>query len=319
MSHLLRHWLEPFYKHIPFASCLLWQSRFLTGPGARRLAITLLQQFAQEMTFTRDGFRWTIPVQDRSIGHNLFIVENWERHTLTQLVRWAERYGHLPRGSVILEIGANLGNTTLPLTTLTHCRVIAIEPVPRTLAFLKQNVTQNNLRERVTLVERAVSDHAGEIEMIVPLTALGGAEVGARGQARPEVIFQNACESARVKTTRLDALLSELALAPREVAFVWCDAQGCEGAVIRTGEPLWRAGVPLWAEIAPLLVSRQENVADFISLVKRNFATYLPRTLLEAQGAGAASLPIDTFDEFVARLTGEAQMDVLLVPPQSAA
>ena len=319
MSHSSRHWLEPFYKHIPLASFLLWQSRFLTRLGARRVAISLMQEFAQELSFARDGLRWTVPLQDQSITHNFFIFENWERRTLTQVIQWAAQRGHLQRGKVILEVGANWGITTLPLTTLTQCDIIAIEPVPRTLAFLKQNVTQNNLRERVTIVERAVSEHAGEIEMIVPLAALGGAEVGARAQARPEAIFQDSCESVRVKTTRLDALLSELALAPRDVAFVWCDAQGSEGAVIRTGESFWRAGVPLWAEIAPLLVSRQENLQNFISTVKRHFETYLPRTMLEAKGVDAAPLPIDTFDEFVARLTGEAQMDVLLVPPQAAA
>jgi FkbM family methyltransferase len=309
--------LAPLYKHIPFARFLFWQSRFLTEEGARRLATLVMQEFADELTFTRDGLHWTIPLQDESIGKNLFILADFDRSTVVRLVQWADKFGHLQRGNVILELGANLGSTTLPLAQLAQCHITAVEPVPRNLAFLKQNVAQNDLTARVTIIECAVSDHNGETEMIVPLIGRGGAEIGSRNVERPEAIFHAPCETVLVKTTRLDTLLAELQLVPERVAFVWCDVQGSEGAVIRTGEPLWRAGVPLWAEIAPLLLARQGNVEQFIGNVTQHFCSYVTRTMLETGGLDAASLSIETFRELVARLTGTAQMDVLFLPRQT--
>ncbi len=309
--------LAPFYKRIPFARCLLWQSRFLTEEGARWLATKVMTDFADELTFTRDGLHWTIPLQDESIGQDLFICADFDRSTAARLVQWADKFGHLQRGNVILEFGANLGSTTLPLAQLTQCHIAAVEPVPRNLAFLKQNVAQNGLTARVTIIECAVSDHNGEAEMIVPLSARGGAEIGSRNAERPKAIFHPPCETVPVKTKRVDTLLAELQIAPERVAFVWCDVQGSEGAVVRTGEALWRAGVPLWAEVEPMLLARQGNVEQFIWNVTQHFCSYVTRTMLETDGLDAAPLPIETFCELVARLTGEAHMDVLFLPRQT--
>ncbi|MGA2936781.1 MAG: FkbM family methyltransferase [Syntrophobacteraceae bacterium] len=309
--------LAPLYKRIPFARCLLWQSRFLTEDGARWLAMQVMQEFADALTFTRDGLHWTIPLQDVSVGQNLFMFADFDRSAVARLVQWADKFGHLQRGNVILELGANLGSTTLPLAQLTQCHIAAVEPVPRNLAFLKQNVAQNDLSARVTIVECAASDHNGETEMIVPLIGRGGAEIASRNVERPEAIFHAPCETVPVKTKRLDTLLAELQLAPERVAFVWCDVQGSEGAVIRTGGPLWRAGVPLWAEIAPLLLARQGNVEQFIGNVTQHFCSYVTRTMLETDGFDATPLSVETFRELVARLTGEAQTDVLFLPRQT--
>lgn len=84
--------------------------------------------------------------------------------------------------------------------------------------------------------------------MIVPLFALGGSEIIRNEVKRPERIFQNTCETVTVQATRLDTLIDSLQLSPEQFAFVWCDVQGSEGAVIRTGLPLWHAAVPLWAK-----------------------------------------------------------------------
>ncbi len=310
--------LAPLYKRIPFARCLFWQSRFLTEAGARWLAAKVMQEFVDELTFTHDGLHWTIPLQDESIGQSLFIFADFDRSTVARLVQWADKFGHLQRGNVILEVGANLGSTTLRFAQLTQCHIAAVEPVPRNLAFLKRNVAQNDFTARVTIVECAVSDHNGEAEMIVPLISRGSAEIASSDVERPEAIFHAPCETVPVKTTRVDTLLAELQLAPERVAFVWCDAQGSEGAVVRTAEPLWRAGVPLWAEIEPLLLARQGNVEQFIWNVTQHFCSYVTRTMLETDGLDAAPLSIETFRELVARLTtGTECTDVLFLPRQT--
>ncbi len=278
-----------------------------------------MQPFADQVTFRRHELFWTISLRDISVASELWFFPQREEYTLERVVEWAAAHGRFERGQTILELGANFGSTTLRLTQLTACHILAVEPVPRTLALLKQNVAQNQLTTRVTMVERAVSETDGQLEMLVPLNAYGGAEIFVGGVTRPEAIFQGACETVTVQTVRVDTLLRELDVDPTTIAFVWCDAQGSEGAVIATGEMLWRAGVPLWAEIAPLLLTRQRALERLLDDVTRYFETYIPRPQLDAQGIGALPRSINSFSEFVAQLQGEAQMDVLLIPPSSNA
>lgn len=310
----MNYWLQPLSARFSLARAIEWQARYLTEYGARRLALFFMKEFADQVTFHRAGLRWTISLEDNSVPSELWFTPQVEERTLARLIEWATARGHLARAQTILEIGANIGSTTLRFTQMTSCHIIAVEPVPRTLALLKQNLAQNHMRERVTLIERAVSETDGQAEMLVPLSAYGGAEIFVPNVTRPEAIFKNACETIVIQTTRVDTLLRELKVNPAAIAFVWCDVQGSEGAVIATGELLWRAGVPLWAEIAPRLLERQRGLEPFFADVTRYFDAYLTRTELVAQGLAATPRPISTFAEFVAQLHGETFMDVLFIP-----
>ena len=104
-------------------------------------------------------------------------------------------------------------------------------------------------------------------------------------------------------------------LRAEEVAYVWCDVQGSEGAVIRTGVPLWSAGVPLYAEIAPGLIRRQERLEDFLATVRSHFTAFVEASQLVTQGPEAPLRPMSAFASLVTQLEAEGRdTDVLLVP-----
>lgn len=316
MSHPSHKWLAPFYKHISLASFLAWQARFLTPVGARRLGLIVLQEYVDELTFESNNLHWTIPLQDaNSIGGNLFVFGEYERAIVEHVMQWMDTFGYLNGDKIIFDLGANLGHTTLPLAQLTACRIVSVEPVPRNLDLLKRNLAQNRMTEQVTLVEAAITEQNGGTEIIVPLTARGGAEVVVPNVTRHEDIFRGPCETVRVRTTRLDQLLSELAVVPERVAFVWCDVQGSEGAVVRTGAPLWRAGVPLWMELAPELLRRQGTLEQFFSDAQTYFENFFTRLALLEKGARVPLEPIGKLRALADELERAAQqMDVLLVP-----
>ena len=66
-------------------------------------------------------------------------------------------------GSVVFDIGANVGFYTLLASSLVgpRGRVVAFEPVPRNLRFLKQHLRMNRVRNTL-VVEAAVSNLSGE-------------------------------------------------------------------------------------------------------------------------------------------------------------
>lgn len=296
------------------ARFLYWQARFLTEAGALKLSYQLAGQAAEQITFVREGVRWTVNLRDQNIGLLLFMGDLADSLNVGYLLAWAQVHGRLPQCDTILDIGANIGTTTIPFLLKSACRVVSVEPVPANLALLKQNLAQNNLLDRVTIIERAITDRAETVKMVVTPVAFGGSEIDRGATHRPEAIFQQPTETISVTTTRLDDLIGSLAIAPARVAFVWCDVQGSEGAVVRTGAPLWAAGVPLWAEIAPPLLERQGSLAQFLRDVTRQFQSFI--TLRELTDAGPHASPhsMQDFPALVGTLTGEKQTDVLFLP-----
>jgi FkbM family methyltransferase len=63
-------------------------------------------------------------------------------------------------GGLVVDVGAHLGLLTL-VAARAGAEVIAFEPNPRTLPFLRDNLMRNGLADRVTVVERAVAAEPG--------------------------------------------------------------------------------------------------------------------------------------------------------------
>lgn len=309
-------WRKSLYKHVSLGRFLYWQSRFLTEEGRRSLTAKLMAREVERVTFVRNGIHWTTYARDVSVGMHLFYHDGFDRTIVEYVLAWLKSHNVRTQANTILEVGANLGSTTIPLALNSACRIVSIEPVPRNLLLLRQNLTQNGFADRVHIVERAITDTAGTVEMLIPLYALGGSEIMQEVAERPEHIFRHPTETIRVQTTRLDTLLYDLNLSPQHVALVWCDVQGSEGAVVRTGAPLWENGVPLWAEIAPQLLSRQGDLEKFVGEMTHRFASFLTRPELNLHELQTKPRSIDEFPALVARL-GNTQMDVLFLPPAS--
>lgn len=68
-------------------------------------------------------------------------------------------------GMRVLDVGAHTGYFSLLASCFEGVRVMAVEPVPRVLRYLRTNLALNRAAaEAVTLIEAAVSDHSGEVE-----------------------------------------------------------------------------------------------------------------------------------------------------------
>lgn len=129
------------------------------------------------------------------------------------------------RGREVLEVGANIGTTTVPLVTLLGAaHVHACEPIPRNLTLLERNVSRNGLAARVTIHRAAVSARAGTLTLSLPDRFWGSSRVAAQGY----------CASA----TTIDALLAGGTIDAERLALVWIDVEGHEAAVLAGGRSL---------------------------------------------------------------------------------
>ena len=205
----------------------------------RRLALALLRRSRTELTFQRNGFKWTGPTAC-SITSALFLYGHYQDAYLEPITKWLRANTDFSR-PVVVNIGANLGDVALPLSR-TGKRVIAIAPNPETFARLQHNVKQNGLAERIQCCEVAISDEPGSAELVLAGDP-GHCELRGNGDR----IGFNGVDVVRgvvsVTTMRLDTMMESLGISSAEVGLVWSDTQGHESQVISSAPDLWKNGI----------------------------------------------------------------------------
>ena len=123
-------------------------------------------------------------------------------------------------GDVVADLGANVGYFSL---LAAHCGadVVAVEALALTASKLSANVARN--KSRVRIVNAAVSDHRGTIQMF----AAPAGNIG-MSTSREDSGYPSAGEVQAL--TLLDILTPE---ERRRLAFVKCDIEGAEVPVVR--------------------------------------------------------------------------------------
>jgi FkbM family methyltransferase len=134
--------------------------------------------------------------------------------------------GFVPPGGVAIDIGANLGEWTLPLARAVGPagRMLAIEPAPRAAAALDKTLAANALTQ-VELVRCALGDRNGAAEFAVPLVTSARSDTGTAhlgGAAGHDVVT--------VALRRLDTLAAERGL--DRIDLVKIDVEGHERPVL---------------------------------------------------------------------------------------
>lgn len=81
----------------------------------------------------------------------------------------------IPEGSVLWDVGANVGLYSVYAAKKRNCLVYSFEPSVFNLELLARNLFINGLTERVCIVPLALSDHLGSSLMRMTTTEWGGA------------------------------------------------------------------------------------------------------------------------------------------------
>jgi FkbM family methyltransferase len=154
-----------------------------------------------------------------------------EQHAadLSVLAALVER--QVSRDATALDVGANIGLSAILLARLTG-RVLAYEPSPSNLAFLRSNIELNNI-SNIEVVAAAVSDQAGVLRFHVAQFGAGSHIVAAGHVA-----------GATMQTIDVPAIALDSQTLP-QIAFLKLDAEGHEPDVIAGARLLLERDRPL--------------------------------------------------------------------------
>jgi FkbM family methyltransferase len=162
-------------------------------------------------------YKFHVGTDDVGFGANVLLDGYWES--------WLTRFiaGIVPRGSTVVDVGANCGYYSMLLADLVgpEGRLYAVEPNPRIARLLRRSIELNGFAARTTICEVALgAQDGGTASLFVPEGEPKNAALGVDG-GRPG-------DRHDVAVRTLDALLAE----EGRIAFVKIDAEGGEEEIL---------------------------------------------------------------------------------------
>ena len=161
-------------------------------------------------------------------------------------------------GSVVLDVGANLGYFTLRAGRSVGGggQVHAFECDPRVVRRLTDHAELNNLPQ-IRVVEAAVTDrHNSTVSLNLPSQL---------GWATTEGNLARGSEQVEVETVTLDGYVAATAIRPSEISFVKIDVEGAELSALRGfQETLSQMSAPVLVEIFTDAVQRTGHTFEEI-------------------------------------------------------
>jgi FkbM family methyltransferase len=146
---------------------------------------------------------------------------------------------HVDPGRDAVDVGANVGLFTMKMLAAGARRVLAVEPMPRTLQFLKQNILDNGRTLQVILHPGAAGEERGETEIhYIP----GKEEYSSLYPLSHPAIKGMETRSLTVQAETLDSLIAASNLDP---AIVKIDTEGSEHRVLSGARNMMNSSRPI--------------------------------------------------------------------------
>lgn len=277
----------------------------LADPEVRSAFLALAAHFTPTVEAPTPGGRYLIDTADRVVGQAVLAYGRaFDVEGLEVVLELLASRGLAAMGEgVFVDVGANLGTTTIEVL-LRHpgARAVAVEPAPRNLELLRQNLLLNGLTDRVVVVEAALSDTDGEVEL-----ALSGDN---HGDHRVGLVDGEERATHRVPAMRLDALVDDGTIDPSAVSAVWVDAQGHEAQILAGATRLRHR--PMVIEFWPHGLRRAGGLIAMHRLLSSGAWSEIVD--LGREGAGPHVVAPSQIGSLAARYGDQTFTELLLIP-----
>jgi FkbM family methyltransferase len=212
------------------------------------------------------GLTWWMPAQ---AGESEGIAQRLAGRRVLPLREILETR-ELAVGRVMIDIGANVGTTSIPRVLLgDFACVYAIEPDPANYACLVRNIVGNGMRGLVLPDRVAIGDSTGE--MTLRSLKSGTHHLVMRASDVSEH------ERVAVPCLTLDAWIDRMGIDLSEVAFIKSDTQGWDARVLAgAARVLARKHIAWQIEFSPAMLERSGRSMDEVySLLEQHFTHFI--------------------------------------------
>lgn len=254
--------------------------------------------------------------RDRGVGKALYLERGYELASIRAALGWLRGHGLLAPGGTVVDVGANIGVTVIPLLAEGGFeRALAVEPEPGNAELLVRNLARNGLSDRVTVAQCALSDTEGQATLELSGGNWGDHRV--RSSAGTETAGESFGESRRktvpVRVRTLDALIEATPAIPAaSIRLVWADIQGHEGRLLAGARQRLPRAVPMVSEFWPYGLKRAgTRPEDFMALASERFEAFV------ALPTGTEARPLAELASWFDMLSQPRQMGQVLLLPRA--
>jgi len=171
----------------------------------------------------------------------------------------------IKKGTIVLDIGANIGYYTLILAKLVgkKGKVFAFEPEPENFQLLKKNIEINGY-QNVICENIAISNQNGEIDLYFSERSIGQHKI-----YQSSMVSEN---SIRVKSITLDQYFGDLDMKDK-ISFIKIDTEGAEYCVINGMKSLLGSNkkLKIMLEFDPIQIKdARTQPKDLLNLLREN-------------------------------------------------
>jgi FkbM family methyltransferase len=164
-----------------------------------------------------------------------------------------------------VDVGANIGLTSIPIALASKVQCIAFEPEPNNFGFLRRNVLANNVEGRIALHNCALFSEEADLDFELSTWNLGDHRIrkGDAALQRGNEFGENKRQTIRVKAFKLDDVLDGAEL--RKPIACKIDTQGAEVQVLKGARNFIRMADFLILEYWPYGLARLgDSVESFL-------------------------------------------------------
>lgn len=276
----------------------------------------LARRFTPSISVAHSGMRFYLNTADRSISRRAFVDRKYELGQMTYAIDLARRVmgsEGLLDGKVFVDIGANIGTSTIPAVALFGAaRAVSFEPSAGNYQFLRANIAANDMEGRVAAHHLGLSDRAG-----TSLLELSSTNAGDHRVRLAESVDEGGYGEAKRKTetitlSRFDDQVREQVIVLGDVGLVWIDTQGHEGQVLAGATLLTDTDIPIISEYWPYGLRRADGLDLFHEIVANNYRRVIDIRASEAAGS-VVEIAASQIADLADRYPNETYTDVLLL------
>jgi FkbM family methyltransferase len=282
----------------------------------RAVFFDVAARFTPAVAVDASGLRYWVSTSDRFVGRETFLTGGFDDDAMARimaaLAQHAAPFGL--EGRTILDIGANIGTTTVPLLRRFGARrAICVEPEPSNLRLLAMNCLDNGVLDRVSIHALALSDRDGEVTLALSPTNSGDHRVLVAGEQAGGALDEAQRTTVTVPALRLDALVRRGDVDLAALGLAWIDAQGHEGQILAGARSLLGGPAPIVTELWPYGLRRHGGLERMCELLAEHYEAVVEMGAPERPMAPAV-VPTSELGALVARYDGVSFTDLLLVP-----
>jgi FkbM family methyltransferase len=254
-----------------------------------------------------DGSSTYVHASDEVITPLLMVRGHFQRDDFHRSRAIAERLAPRPGATTFLDVGANVGTTTLyAARTGAFSRIVCVEPSPDNLEVLRLNVQSNGLDGMVTVAASACGAEPGEVQLMLSSVSAGDHRVRRAGD-----VPSTHQTLVTVPQRPLDEIVATADVEPKDIALIWVDTQGHEPSVLAGAHEVIAGGAPWVMEFWPEMYAESGTLDVLLERIDAGFRGYV-----DVREPAEREHPVSDLRHLAKRLLGQwhGQTDLVLLP-----